>query len=49
MSSESTPTSGRGGGSAATPINKPMVGFMLAHEQFPVPELVQLGVAAEQA
>lgn len=28
---------------------KPMVGFMLAHEQFPVPELVQLGVAAEQA
>ena len=26
-----------------------MVGFMLAHEQFPVPELVQLGVAAEQA
>jgi TAT-translocated FGD2 family F420-dependent dehydrogenase len=27
----------------------PMVGFMLAHEQFPVPELVQLGVTAEQA
>jgi F420-dependent hydroxymycolic acid dehydrogenase len=26
-----------------------MVGFMLAHEQFPVPELVNLGVAAEQA
>ena len=26
-----------------------MVGFMLAHEQFPVPELVELGVAAEQA
>lgn len=26
-----------------------MVGFMLAHEQFPVTELVQLGVAAEQA
>jgi TAT-translocated FGD2 family F420-dependent dehydrogenase len=49
MSSESTPTSGRGGASATTPINKPMVGFMLAHEQFPVPELVQLGVAAEQA
>jgi TAT-translocated FGD2 family F420-dependent dehydrogenase len=27
----------------------PMVGFMLAHEQFPVPEVVQLGVIAEQA
>jgi TAT-translocated FGD2 family F420-dependent dehydrogenase len=26
-----------------------MVGFMLAHEQFPVTEIVQLGVAAEQA
>ncbi len=25
------------------------VGFQLAHEQFPVPELVELGVAAEQA
>jgi TAT-translocated FGD2 family F420-dependent dehydrogenase len=31
------------------PITKHMVGFMLAHEQFPVPELVELGVAAEQA
>jgi len=30
-------------------IRKPMVGFMLAHEQFPVPELVELGVLAEQA
>jgi TAT-translocated FGD2 family F420-dependent dehydrogenase len=30
-------------------IRKPMVGFMLAHEQFPVPELVELGVMAEQA
>jgi len=30
-------------------ILKRMVGFMLAHEQFPVTELVQLGVAAEQA
>jgi TAT-translocated FGD2 family F420-dependent dehydrogenase len=26
-----------------------MVGFMLAHEQFPVPELLELGVAAEEA
>jgi F420-dependent hydroxymycolic acid dehydrogenase len=30
-------------------ILKRMVGFMLAHEQFPVPELVQLGMAAERA
>src|SRR5947209_4592556 len=26
-----------------------MVGFMLSHEQFPVPELVEMGVLAEQA
>jgi TAT-translocated FGD2 family F420-dependent dehydrogenase len=31
------------------PILKPMVGFMLAHEQFPVTKLVEFGVAAEQA
>jgi TAT-translocated FGD2 family F420-dependent dehydrogenase len=31
------------------PLRKGMTGFMLAHEQFPVPELVALGVAAEQA
>ena len=47
MSAESTTSSGPR--SATPPIHKPMVGFMLAHEQFPVPELVQLGVAAEQA
>ena len=35
---------------AASPsMLRPMVGFMLAHEQFPVPELVRLGVAAEEA
>src|SRR5271156_5316517 len=49
MSVESTPGSGQRGATATPPIHKPMVGFMLAHEQFPVPELVQLGVAAEQA
>jgi hypothetical protein len=32
-----------------TPFNKRMVGFMLAHEQFPVPQLVEIGVLAEQA
>lgn len=26
-----------------------MVGFMLAHEQFPVAHLIELGIAAEQA
>jgi F420-dependent hydroxymycolic acid dehydrogenase len=31
------------------PIDKPMIGFMLAHEQFPVTELVELAVAAEEA
>lgn len=31
------------------PIRQRMVSFMLAHEQFPVPELVRLGVAAERA
>jgi TAT-translocated FGD2 family F420-dependent dehydrogenase len=36
---------------AGTPpaIGQKMIGFMLAHEQFPVPELVELGIAAEQA
>lgn len=37
-------------GDSVTPsILKPMVGLMLAHEQFPVPELVRLGASAEQA
>ena len=33
----------------ATSLHKGMVSFMLAHEQFPVPELVRLGAYAEQA
>jgi TAT-translocated FGD2 family F420-dependent dehydrogenase len=46
-----TPQTGAGNmGATTTPsIMKPMVGFMLAHEQFTVPELVQLGTTAEQA
>jgi TAT-translocated FGD2 family F420-dependent dehydrogenase len=48
-------------GMAAAPVNhssseqragalrKGMLGFMLAHEQFPVPELIRLGAAAERA
>lgn len=31
------------------PFHSKMVGFMLAHEQFPAPQLVELGVSAEQA
>ena len=47
MSSKPNPATGP---KAATPsIHKPMVGFMLAHEQFPVTELVQLAVTAEEA
>lgn len=30
-------------------LSKGMVSFMLAHEQFPVPELIRLGAAAENA
>src|SRR4051812_21836466 len=30
-------------------LHKGMVGFMLAHEQFPVSELVKFGIAAEHA
>jgi TAT-translocated FGD2 family F420-dependent dehydrogenase len=42
---------GSGGGlsSGATSLKKKLVGFMLAHEQFPVPRLVELGEAAERA
>jgi len=42
---------GRAAGSRATgvPLSNGMVSFMLAHEQFPAPELVRLGAAAENA
>ena len=30
-------------------LEKRMMGFMLPHEQFPVPELIELGIAAEAA
>jgi TAT-translocated FGD2 family F420-dependent dehydrogenase len=40
-------TPAHGGGPA--PFRRRMVGFTLAHEQFKVPELVELGVAAERA
>jgi alkanesulfonate monooxygenase SsuD/methylene tetrahydromethanopterin reductase-like flavin-dependent oxidoreductase (luciferase family) len=35
--------------SHAGSLSKGMVGFMLAHEQFPAPELVRLGASAENA
>lgn len=42
--------SGAGRGSASTgSLRKGMMGFMLAHEQFPVPQLLEIGVAAEEA
>jgi len=31
------------------PMAKRAIGFMLAHEQFPAPELIKIGVAAEEA
>ena len=37
------------GAMQATSLHKGMVAFMLAHEQFPVPELVRLGAVAERA
>src|SRR5260370_15721415 len=47
MSSESTRVSGPKG---ATPsIHRPMIGFMLAHEQFPVTDLLQFAVTSEEA
>ena len=35
--------------SSSQPMGRRMIGFMLAHEQFTVPELLELGIAAEQA
>ncbi len=37
------------GNVASGELKKGLVGFMLGHEQFPVPQLVDIGVAAEQA
>jgi hypothetical protein len=33
----------------ARAIESKMLGFMLAHEQFTVPQLIEIGVSAEQA
>jgi TAT-translocated FGD2 family F420-dependent dehydrogenase len=42
------PASARTTGGASS-LSKGMVAFMLAHEQFPAPELIRLGAAAENA
>jgi F420-dependent hydroxymycolic acid dehydrogenase len=53
QSGSTSPNSTAAAGSRATSpsgrLSKGMVSFMLAHEQFPVPELVRLGAAAENA
>ena len=45
----STASAASGAVSDPRPLSKGMVAFMLAHEQFPAPELVRLGAAAESA
>jgi F420-dependent hydroxymycolic acid dehydrogenase len=42
-------TAGGSGRANSGALRKGMVAFMLGHEQFPVPQLVDLGAAAEQA
>ena len=42
-------TAGEDGGDARGGLTAGMISFMLAHEQFKVPELVGLGAAAEKA
>jgi TAT-translocated FGD2 family F420-dependent dehydrogenase len=45
----SSPTTAPPARAGSGTLTKGMVSFMLAHEQFPVPELVRLGALAEQA
>ena len=45
----STTIQATGAGPKARSLHKGMVGFMLAHEQFPVPQLVEFGARAEKA
>jgi F420-dependent hydroxymycolic acid dehydrogenase len=42
-------SSGASANGEVAELRKPLIGFMLPHEQFPVPELVQSGIACEQA
>src|ERR1700722_20127862 len=43
------PAAALGATSRSGALSKRMVSFMLAHEQFPVPELIRLGACAESA
>ncbi len=45
----STPAAASRATSHSGALSKGMLGFMLAHEQFPVPELIRLGASAENA
>jgi F420-dependent hydroxymycolic acid dehydrogenase len=42
-------TSNQPSGQSTSAFRNKMVGFMLAHEQFPVAQLIEFGIAAEQA
>ena len=44
-----TAASGQNAGRPEKAIESKMVGFMLAHEQFTVPQVIDIGVSAEQA
>ena len=47
---EVNPQSSSGSTNSGTPpFGNRMIGYMLAHEQFPVPQLIEIGVACEQA
>lgn len=43
------PSSGSSSSAGTPAFSSRMIGYMLAHEQFPVPELVEIGTACEQA
>jgi G6PDH family F420-dependent oxidoreductase len=49
LPSFSTAASNQSSGKPVKAIENKMVGFMLAHEQFTVPQLIEIGVSAEQS
>jgi TAT-translocated FGD2 family F420-dependent dehydrogenase len=49
LSSGLVPAASAQNATATRGITQPMIGFMLGHEQFTVPQLVEYGAAAEQA
>ncbi len=48
-SGQDSPSSGASANSTTRALRKRMLGFMLAHEQFTVPQLMDFGVTAEQS